>query len=641
MILIYIIKKLYKMNFDNNAKFQEYIETESLETLHKLKLIADRQYYCGEICNLEDFQYDMLKETLLRRDANYVAPVGYKIREGENRVELPYWLGSMNKIKLENTRDFERWINKNQCIEYIIQDKLDGVSCLLVVKNKKVKLYTRGDGEVGADISYLSKYFKTVPKNIENDIAIRGELIMKKEVFDKKYSDTYSNARNMVAGRLGGKTIRNGLTDIEFIAYEIVDFDLDLDPMCQLEYLKNIGFTIVNYDVVQNISLETLSKIFFDFKKISEYEIDGIIVQSNKYNKRNTSGNPDYAFAFKMQVEENSVITDVLDVEWNISKWGILKPRISIKPISLGGVIISYSSGFNAKYINENKIGPGAVVRITRSGDVIPYITDVISQADKPSMPDISYVWNDTGVDIFTEERGEIPEVKRIASFFSSMGIKHVSEATVSKMYDHGLVTLLDILSATKDELKQIEGFQERLAERTYENIHNGLQNIKLPVILGASGIFGFGFGIKKIETLFSSIPDLLTVYKNYTIDEMYTKIMEVDGFSEKSAKKIANSLESADMFIKSLLPFVSFQSEKISSSEILKGKKFVLSGFRDKDLEIKIINMKGKVVTTVSNNTDIVIVKKIDENPSEKVKKALALNKEVLTKEDFVKKYF
>lgn len=221
------------------------------------------------------------------------------------------------------------------------------------------------------------------------------------------------------------------------------------------------------------------------------------------------------------------------------------------------------------------------------------------------------------------------------------MGIKHVSEATVSKMYDHGLVTLLDILSATKDELKQIEGFQERLAERTYENIHNGLQNIKLPVILGASGIFGFGFGIKKIETLFNSIPDLLTIYKNYTIDEMYTKIMEVDGFSEKSAKKIANSLESADMFIKSLLPFVSFQSEKISSSEILKGKKFVLSGFRDKDLEIKIINMKGKVVTTVSNNTDIVIVKKIDKNPSEKVKKALALNKEVLTKEDFVKKYF
>ena len=89
-----------------------------------------------------------------------------------------------------------------------------------------------------------------------------------------------------------------------------------------------------------------------------------------------------------------------------------------------------------------------------------------------------------------------------------------MSECTVNKMYSHGLVNLEMILNATQEELGAIEGFGERLAERTYENIHNGVQNISLPILLGASSVFGFGFGTKKIESLFESIPNLLEIYK-------------------------------------------------------------------------------------------------------------------------------
>lgn len=625
----------------NNLKLQEYFETESLETLHELKLVSDKQYYEGENCDLEDFQYDMLKETLQRRDPDYVPPVGSKIREGENRVRLPFWLGSMDKLRPEDTRDLERWLSREKSEEYIIEDKLDGVSCLLVVKNKKLKLYTRGDGVIGADISYLAQYFKSLPENVAGDIAVRGELIMKKAVFAEKYSKIYANARNMVAGRLGGKKIREGLSDIDFVAYEIVELDICLDPYSQIQYLQYLGFKTVNQDVVTSITPDSLSAIFIDFKERSEYDIDGVIVQPNDYRERNTSGNPAYAFAFKMRMEENSAVVEVLDVEWSISKWGVLKPRVSISPVSLGGVTISYSSGFNGKYIYSNNIGPGAVVRITRSGDVIPYITDVISQAKEPAMPDISYFWNETGVDISTEEHGDVPEVKRISSFFSGLGIKHVSEATVNKMYSHGLVTLVRILSASKDDLAVIEGFGERLAERTYENIHNGLRNVELSLVLGASGVFGFGFGIKKIKSLLGSIPDILSIYKNYTTDEMFEKVMAVEGYSSKSAKKIVDNLDRADDFIESLSPYVTFKSSDLSSSGIFDSMKFCLSGFRDAELEKKIVKRGGKMVTSVSKNTSVVIVKVLDSNPSGKVKKALDLGKEVMTKESFEERYF
>jgi len=633
-------KQIKQLSKYNDYELQEYFYTETFSVLHNIKLILDDKYTNTGNSDFTDLQYDMLKDTMVKRDSSYIPEIGSIVRVGENRVTLPYYMGSLSKIKPENINEIENWKTRCFCKEYIVEDKLDGVSALLVIKNGKIKMYTRGDGVIGGDISFLVSYFKTIPKNIKCDIVVRGELIIRKIVFEEKYSSKYANPRNMVAGILGGKKIRKGLTDIDFVAYEIVDLDINLDPYSQIQYLQNVGFTTVNYNIVNDINIENLSHLLIYLKEHSNYEIDGIVVQPNVYNERNISGNCSYAFAFKMRMQENSAVVEVLDVEWSISKWGVLKPRISISPVSLGGVTISYSSGFNGKYIYNNNIGPGAVIKITRSGDVIPYITDVISQAQKPAMPDISYLWNQTGVDIYTEEHSDIPEVKRIASFFSSLGIKHVSEATVNKMYSHGFVSLIDILSASQEELSRISGFGDRLAERTYNNIHKGLQNVQLTSVLGASGVFGFGFGIRKINALFSSIPDILVIYKNYTTEEMFEKVMGVGGYSNKSARKIVDNLESADTFIKTLNPFVTFKSSEVSSSKIFEEMKFVMSGFRDVELERKIVSRGGKIAMSVSKNTYLVIVKVREEKVSVKVKKALDLGKEVVTKDEFEERF-
>lgn len=702
-------------DFSNYTEEELYLysQTEKLDVLHKIKLDADDIYYNTGKQSIEDWQYDIIRDALSSRDPTYTVPIGVKIRKNENRVTLPYWLGSMDKMSVQSAilyyfstvendvrkkyknlsgdalikkveemwdnlsdsekekynklvmvefeKELDSWIRKNPSDEYILEDKLDGVSCLVTVKNGKVKLYTRGDGIIGADISYLAQYFKSIPKNLTKDVNIRGELIMKVDTFKKKHSAKYANPRNMVSGLIGAKTMRQGLEDVDFIAYEVINTVDDVNkvdkaskdnnamkPSDQLDMLDILGFTTVRRKLADNISATTLIEAFASFKNDTPYEIDGLIVQPNKPYKRNVDGNPEYAFAFKMRLSGNLVETTVVDVEWNVSKWGQLKPRVQIEPVNIGGVTITYASGFNAKYIDDNKIGPGAKIKVTRSGDVIPFIVEIIKPAKKAALPNISYKWNETGVDIYTDEYEDEMCIKLIANFFSKLGVKHVGEKNIEKIYKHGYDTLLKIIAASKEDFAQVSGFGDRLAERTWDNIHNGLKELSLPVVLGASGIFGFGLGTRKVTALFNDFPDILSAYKNMTHDELYNRILQVEGFSDKSTLKIVSNIEWADKFIKALGEFATYKIKPKRETQGNQGTQgtqetnkllnltVVFSGFRDKVLEEQVVAQGGKVTTSVSKNTNIVVVTSKAGNPTAKVQKAIDLGIKILTKEEF-----
>ena len=633
-----LVKKISKYS-DNDL--QKYFNTEKLDTLHKLKLYLDDIYYnTGQDSGLKDYQYDMLKETLDKRDPDYVVPVGARIREGENRVKLPYWLGSMDKFKPNSEQEIKRWLLDNKAPQYNIEYKLDGVSCLLISTGGKIKLYTRGDGIVGADISYLAQYFKTIPK-LSKDIAVRGELIMPVKTFTDKYSDEYANPRNMVAGRVNAKEIRPGLSDIDFIAYEIVGDGIMPAPTQQLDTMQKLGFKTVPNKVIDKdeLNVETLVATLAKFNKESIYEIDGIIVQSNIPYERNTEGNPTYAFAFKVQGQE--IDTEVLGVTWNISKWGQLKPTVELKPIKLGGVIIKNTTGFNANFIEQNSIGPGAIVKMIRSGEVIPYILEVVSPApDGPEMPDIPYRWNKTRIDIIAEEFGPVMCIKLITDFFKKLGIKHVAEKGIEKMYEDGLNSLFKILAAPQSRIAQVPGFGEKGAERTYTNIHSNLKDLSLPTVLGASGIFGFGMGRKRTENLFNEYPKILEEYSTISSKELYEKVLKIEGFSDITAKQVVDNIYWADMFIKIMQIFATFKSNT-KISDALKGKKIVFSGFRDAKLEEIVVSMSGKMTTSISSNTNILVVASKGGVPTGKVKKAMEIGTiEILTKQEFIDKY-
>jgi len=634
-----LAKKLQDLSW---KEFKDYVAKEDISVLKELELYLSDLYHNTGESDFPDDRFDWIRDTLEKSTVSYTPKVGAKLREGENRTRLPFWLGSMDKVTPDTPDQLEKWFVENKAKSYVMSAKLDGVSCLLVSEKGKISLYTRGDGTVGANISYLLPYFR-LPKKLP-DIAVRGELIVSKEIYKEKYKEksidgrVYRNPRNMVAGLIGAKTARQGLEDINFVTYEIVS---DSAPPLeeQLLRLKKLGFLVVEHEIISVLNIAELISLLAKYKKTSEYELDGIIVQSNTPYDRNTSGNPDYAFAFKMLSTDAIHETTVLSVEWNVSKWGQIKPVVIVKPVKLEeGVTMSRATAHNAKYVVENNLGPGSVIRITRSKDVIPYIVEVVSSTEA-SLPTIPYTWDKNHVNIIAKEGDNIMCVKLIAEFFGKLSIKHVSEATVSKMYKNGLNTLLKIVGASKERLLKVPEFQDKSAERIYTNIRNGLQNIKIPTLLGSCGVLGYGMGRKKIEALFLAIPDLLSIYKKKTVREMKNMIMSVEGFSDLSAEKIVGNLKYADLFVERMRKYATFEvQQRVSDS--LKGNKYVMSGFRDKKLEDEIAKRGGKVTTSVSKNTTGLILATKGGKLTGKPLKAQQLGVIIYSKEEFIEKY-
>lgn len=626
---------------------KEYCTKEDIKILHPYKLYLDDLYYNTDESPVTDKMYDILKDTLVERDPEYIPPVGAKIRTGENRVKIPFWMGSIDKITPSEQKKLDRWLEKNKCRNVFISEKLDGVSGTFTHKDGQKRLYTRGNGEIGADISYLIQYMPSIPTNIDVDIAVRGELIIKKDIFFQKYRSnkkgkSYKHSRNMVSGLIGAKTIREGLRDLEFVVYEIIGTKTMPKPSKQFKILRKMGFTVATNIVCKstNMMFKWVS-IHNKLKTESKYEIDGIVVQSNVEYDRNTSGNPSYIFAFKVLSKDMIVETKVIDIEWSVSSWGHIIPVAIIEPVELPGVTISRVTLSNAGLMKEKCIGPGSIVNVTRSKEVIPFIVSVIRPCQKLKWPDIEYEWsrNFIHINVVEADQNVISgmKIKFFTKFFAKMGIKHVSSQTISKLYHNGFDTILKICSVSKKDLLTIDGIKEKSAYRIVNNIQKGLQNINVPQLLGAASVFGFGIGQKKVITLMNDIPDLLSGEKK----EMKDRILKVEGFSDITTQKVYENIDVAIEFVDAIskLNFISF-TEQTRVSDDLVGRKFVFSGFRNKELEQNIIDRGGNISSSVSKKTSGIIVENKNKNQSSKVKKAIEFSIPVYTKEEFITKF-
>jgi DNA ligase (NAD+) len=640
------VEKLENLTFE---KFSNLIDKENEQNLISLKEYLDDVYYNTGDTVLSDEKYDYIKEALLKKVPTYKPQVGAKLRKGENRVKLPVWLGSLNKITPENTNELAKWIIDNRSGNgYMISAKLDGVSGLLMVQNGKYNLYTRGDGIIGADITSILPYINYVPKKLPN-IMVRGELVISIKTFEDKYKVLYKNARNMVSGLVNSKTAREGLKDLDFIVYEIIYSSKAPKPSEQYDKLEKLGFTTASHEIFSTLTVENLSEAFLKTKDESSYMLDGIVVQSNLPYDRNTSGNPEYAFAFKMRLLDNIAETEVIEVEWNISMRGKLIPRVKIEAVELNGVTIKHATGFNGKYIYDNNIGPGAIIQITRSGDVIPFIVRVITPAAEPQMPEEEYIWGSIknpveegeAVDIYAINPGRIMCIKIVHHFFTTLGAKHVALKTLSKIYDYigDNFNLIKLLKMKKSDFMKIEGIEEKSAERIYTNIHNAITNVPLYMLMGASSLFGQGIGVKKMKALLQDFPDILTEYKKMDREDLYERINSIEGFSDITTNKIVANLGFFILFLQKTKGIITVQEKVKSIKQNMIGMKFVFTGFRDKKMEEQIEAQGGSIVGSVSSKTSGVITN--DENSTTgKIGKAKSLGIKIYTPEEFSKKY-
>lgn len=585
---------------------------------------------------MTDNEYDILQDYITEKypSNQEVYKIGAPVEK--NKAQLPYEMGSMDKIK-PDTSALSNWTKKYPG-PYVLSCKLDGVSGLYSTEEKIPKLYTRGDGKVGQDVSHLIPHLR-LPKS--KGIVIRGEFIIPKSIFETKYKKIFANPRNMVAGIVNQKTVSEAVNDIHFVAYEVIK--PVLKPSDQMSFLRVQNVETVLNKTTTTLSNELLSETLIDWRQNYAYEIDGVIVTDDK-NYSRKSGNPDHSIAFKMVLSDQIAEAKVVDVIWTPSKDGYLKPRVQIEPINLGGVRIEYATGFNGAFINDNKVGIGAVIELIRSGDVIPHIRKVTTPAEEAKMPSVPFKWNDTHVDVLLEDihGDETVKEKIVTGFFRGIGVEGLSSGNIARIIDTGFDSVPKIIKMTVPDFLTVDGFKEKTATKLYNGIKEKLSSASIITIMSASNIFGRGFSEKKLELIIEAYPDVLV--SKETTQEKIKKIADIKGMARKTAEAFVQAIPNFIQFLQetNLTDKISQQLEvqnKINPLNPLFGKTIVMTGFRDAAIQESLKNVGAKLGSSVSKNTFVVLVKDLEEDTG-KAGDAKKLGIKLMTPEKFKAQY-
>jgi len=614
-------------------------------------IVVSNELYRNQKPIINDNQFDILEDFIREKypDNKVIRLIGAPIPIGKNKAILPYEMWSMDKIK-PDTNALEVW-KKKFGGPYVISCKLDGVSGLYTTEGPGgPKLYTRGDGKVGQDISHFIPYLRLPIGKVDKGYVIRGEFVIPKSVFDEKYKKDFANARNLVSGIVNQKTVDQKIKDVHFVAYEVIV--PNLKPSDQFELLKTLDIeSVMNEEIdIKELTNEYLSKTLIEWRKNYVYEIDGVIVTDNKIYPRK-SGNPEHAFAFKMVLSDQVAESTVVDVIWTPSKDGYLKPRVQIKPVGLGGVRIEFATGFNGAFIKDNKIGIGAVVEIIRSGDVIPYIRKVVVDAEEPKMPSVPYKWNDTHVDVILEDKmsDETVREKNIAKFFKDIGVEGLGSGNIARIIKTGFDSVPKIINMSVDDLMSVEGFQKTTANKIHNGIRDRLDKVSLPTLMTATNLFGRGFSDKKIELIMENYKDVFT--SKIGEEEKIKKISGIKGMAMKSAKDFVEKIDDFEDFLMETDMFYklnqyekarvegSIKESAVNMTNPLYGKSIVISGFRNSELEKKLKDIGAKIGTSVSKNTFALVVKDKDDETG-KVLDAKKLGVMVVSLDEFIVNY-
>lgn len=614
----------------------------SEEDLVELIQQLNYYYYNKGTSKVSDDTYDVIRNELIKRNKNHplLNHVGAVVKNENARKEtLPVYMGSMDKLKDVNENTLENFKKKQSTDSYIISDKLDGVSALLYIDESNTKLYSRGNGKIGQNISHLIPFIKSLSNFIKyrQNIIVRGELIINKTNFEK-VKDKGANARNMVAGLVNAKKPDLSILKlVEFCAYELIADKTK--PQDQLEKLIREGFNVVHYQKVNTtgVTIENLSNILVTRRAQSSYEIDGIIVASNTHYSQISDKNPTHAFAFKSILTQEVAEVVVTNVEWNISKDGYFIPVVEIEPVQLSGVWIRRATGFNGEFIEKNKIGVGSRVLVIRSGDVIPYIQKVLKTSDSGvgQMPTEPYEWTATGKDIKAINNSEALNQKHLENFFNVIDIKGVSNKSVEKLYNNGFKTIESVLKAKSTDFEKIDGLLNKSV--FYEKLHMRLKEIDCITLMQASNAFGRGFGTRKLEPIIKQLPKIVT---DVTYKPSIDDLIKIDGVSIITANAFLKGLEEFRKFSKVIESVIKCTSSmplnnNKSKKTLLLNEVIVFTGFRDKQLEELVILNGGKIATSVSGKTTIIVAKDPDAD-SQKLKDAKKKGIKIIGKEEF-----
>ena len=555
----------------------------------------DYAYYNDGDRLISDTEYDILKRKAKSAYPNdpYFKVVGAPVTG--KKVTLPYKLGSLDKVGPD---DIEKYLD-DMGDDIVGAEKMDGAS-ILVRWEEGIPVFgaTRGDGETGQNISDKLKYF--VPNIPEMGVVEqRGEAML---MGTSHIELGLKNRRNGVAGKLNDdKATPEVISKIVPVFYELIEAPVEFETEVErLEYIKSLGLRIPKYITPKMVGrdnfINAMNTMLLDAKNDGTYEIDGIVITQNRSKRQNVMI-PSNRIAYK--VNEAAIPVKVTGVEWNVSKGGKLIPTILLEPTDISGSTIARTTGFNAEYVINNGIDTGAIIGLIKAGNVIPYITEVLTPSDVPS--DITtcpscegkLMWK--GVDLVCANPDECTDamIKKTAYFFKKQGSEYITETTIRNL---GITSIEDAYELDELDVADMEGFGLKKGEQVVYEIQKTL-NTTPAKLMAAFSIDGVG------ETVATQI-----VGQFKDAGEWF-KGLDLDGvIGPKTAEKFNTSIGKYEKLYNFLLTKGLKFKENVMGE--LAGKQIALTGtgpVKRNELT-KMIQAKGGMVKTVSKTTDYLV---------------------------------
>lgn len=651
---------------EENKKYQTLIRKE----IDQLNYWRD-QYYNYNNSVVEDLTYDNLfddlknlefKTGLIYADSP-TQTVGYKVQSKLKKVTHSHPMLSL--AKSTDLNEIERFIGDK---DVIFMFKCDGLTCSIHYENGKlVSAETRGDGEVGEDITENIKMVPNVPINIadKGSVTVDGEIVVKWDIFNKmnetSEGEEFSHPRNYASGSI--RQLDTKITkkrQLSFIAWKLIEANSFSNSFsANLDYMQKLGFEIVPY-VGKNAYKEAehkqefLKKIFDAlYYKLAEREnipVDGLVVAYDDIAYGDSLGATAHhlnsQFAWKREME--NVETTLIDVEWNVGKSGMVAPTAVFKPVDLGGAITTRATLHNVSIINGLKLGIGDRITVARMNEVIPKVTSNLTQSNHLKIPStcpccgnkLEQRVSDSGAETLWCVNPNCPEkmLSRFVQFVSkpAMNIDGLSEATLKRFVDVGCITKFsDIYHLTdfRREIIKMDGF----GEKSYEKLINSIEksrNVKLENYLVALSIPNIGkSAAKTISKYFNG--DYSKLVDAFRSNFDFTQLDDFGEIMNQSLYSWWEDRNDLEYNLVAELHFIVEEKKEVAQNDFWKDKRFCVTGSfnisRDKIVE-KIEAQGGVFVSSVSKKLDLLIV---GEKAGSKLKKAQDLGIKILTQED------
>lgn len=624
-----------------------YASTATLTDIRSLLRHLDYTYHDQNAPLVPDEVYDVLRAVHDERAKKPYAKVGAVSSHAARRVKLPVIMGSLNNHR-SGSASFNRIVDNGP---FVVSDKEDGISLALIYENGVlVKAYQRGDGTTGTDSSGVIPALNVPHKISTKSLIVRCEFTMNRSTFNKYFSSAtggkYDNPRNGSGGLLNRNKPDPAIKRIKCVVHEIMAGPMAGGPISrQFSYLKGLGFHVVPHKTYKTLDADKLSQLLRLRKSKALRDIDGIVVTQDK-NYKIKGKYPEHAFAYKENSLDDSVLVKVVDVEWNASRYGKLSPRIIIEPTRIGGVTVRHFTGHNAFYIangftyqKRNKapyaprpIGKGAMVRAIRSGDVIPYVMEVVKAAKKASTPKGNVELK--GIDYYVVGDSDTADYKQIVNFFSALGVDGLKLRTVTLLAEAGFDSVYELLHAEAHDLEDVIG--HTTAVKITRSIKAGIkQHATLLNLAVGSSMFGNAMGSRRLAPVFEAFPNAHK--KVPTKSEIVQRLLGKAGYSQTSADLIASTMPAFIKYVRSLdIKVVAAKALKIESSA-MKNHSILFTSVRDAELQSWIVRNGGKMASSVKSATTLVVKEGASNNKTEE---AARLKIPVLTIDEFKKKF-